>query len=80
MTVHCAEIPQEPGHGSKHFSRMQALLLEHSELIVHSGLQFGGLPKKLGRHEQDGELLISLHWLFGPQGEGTQGLTTGVTC
>lgn len=44
MTWHLADTPQEPGHGSLHFSRMHAWLLGHSELIVHSGRQFGGLP------------------------------------
>lgn len=44
MTEHVAYKPQDPGQGSLHFSRMQALLLVHSELIVHSGLQFGGAP------------------------------------
>lgn len=80
-TLHSAMIPQEPGHGSTHFWFMQAKLLEHSEFIVHSGLQFGGVPKKFGKHEQDGTDPTSLHWLFGPHGDGTHGLTiTGSTC
>jgi hypothetical protein len=33
---------------------MHAWLLGHSELITHSGLQFGGIPMKVGRHEQAG--------------------------
>lgn len=45
MTEHCADIPHDPGQGSKHFSRMQAKLLEHSAFMVHSGLQLGGIPK-----------------------------------
>jgi hypothetical protein len=44
MTVQMALFPQAPRHGSRHFSLMQALLLEHSELIEHSGRQFGGDP------------------------------------
>ena len=44
ITLHCAPAPQDPGHGSRHFSLRQAKLLAHSELITHSGLQFGGLP------------------------------------
>lgn len=52
-------------------------MLEHSGLITHSGLQFGGLPMKLGKQEQDGEPLISLHSLFDPQGEGTHGFLYG---
>lgn len=43
-TLQTAPTPQEPGHGSLHFSRMQAKLLGHSALKVHSGRQFGGLP------------------------------------
>lgn len=44
ITLHCAPIPQDPGQGSRHFSLIQAVMLEHSELILHSGLQLGGLP------------------------------------
>lgn len=44
MTLQTAPEPQEPGHGSLHFSLMHALLLEHSELIEHSGRQLGGEP------------------------------------
>lgn len=44
MTLHWALVPQEPGQGSVHFSRIQARLLAHSELMLHSGLQLGGLP------------------------------------
>lgn len=44
ITLHCAPLPQEPGHGSLHFSLIHAKLLVHSELIIHSGLQFGGFP------------------------------------
>lgn len=43
-TLHMALSPHDPGHGSIHFSRIHALLLIHSELIVHSCLQFGGAP------------------------------------
>lgn len=43
-TLHCAPIPQEPKQGFSHFSLIQAKLLGQSGLIVHSGLQFGGLP------------------------------------
>lgn len=44
ITLHKAFTPQDPGQGSLHFSLIQAKLLGHSELTVHSGLQFGGLP------------------------------------
>lgn len=47
--------PQEPGHGSLHFSLIHATLLGQSALIVHSGLQFGGDPMYDGRHEHEGE-------------------------
>lgn len=36
-------VPQLPGQGSTHFWLMQAFSGLHSELIVHSGLQLGGL-------------------------------------
>ncbi len=48
-------------------------MYEHSALTTHSGLQFGGYPTYAGRQEQTAWLLTSLHWLFGPQGEGWQG-------
>lgn len=54
---------------------MQAKLFEHSLLVKHSGLQFGGVPKNSGKHEHDGELLISLQIAFGPHGEGWHGFT-----
>lgn len=41
--------------------------------MLHSGLQFGGLPRYSGRQEQLGIPPISLHCEFGPHGEGTQG-------
>jgi hypothetical protein len=36
--------PQDPGQGSRHLSLMQARLLGHSALMVHSGRQFGERP------------------------------------
>ena len=48
-------------------------MLGHSELIVHSGRQFGGDPTYAGRHEQDGDPFKSRHCAFAPQGEGLQG-------
>lgn len=80
ITLHCALIPQEPGQGSEHLLRIQAKLLEHSELIVHSGLQFGGLPIKVSKQEQDGKSPILRHCEFGPQGDGTHGLDGGKGC
>lgn len=52
---------------------MHASRLAHSPLLMHSGRQFGGDPIKLGRHEQDGKLLINWHCELGPQGFGRQG-------
>lgn len=65
--------PHVPGHGSVHFWLTQALLGAHSELTTHSGLHPGGVPIYVGKHEHTPWPLISRHWLFGPQGEGTQG-------
>ena len=44
MTSHSAKGPQAPGHGSRHFSLMQARLLGHSLCSTHSGRQLGGTP------------------------------------
>lgn len=52
---------------------MQALVKAHSELTVHSGLQPGGLPIYSGKQEHTACPLTSLHWLFGPQGDGLHG-------
>lgn len=42
LTLHCALLPQAPGHGSLHRLLMHAMTALHSELIVHSGLHLGG--------------------------------------
>lgn len=55
---------------------MQAKLEAHSLLPVHSGLQYGGEPEKLGIQEQEGESAISLHIELGPHGEGVQGVAS----
>lgn len=68
-----AFVPQTPGHGSTHFWLTHALSRAHSELTTHSGRQLGGVPINIGKHEQTACSLISLHWLFGPQGDGEQG-------
>lgn len=44
-TVHLADTPHDPGQGSVHVCRMHDRSLGQSEFTVHSGLQFGGLPK-----------------------------------
>lgn len=43
-TRHSALVPHVPGHGSTHFWFEQALSRLHSELMVHSGRQPGGVP------------------------------------
>lgn len=65
-------LPQEPIQGSLHFWLIQANWLEHSPLLMHSGLQFGGVPINSGKHEQEGESLVILHSAFEPQGDGWQ--------
>lgn len=74
MTRQRAWGPQMLTHGSTHFWSTQALSTGHSELIIHSGLQFGALPMYVGKQEQTACRFISLHWLWGPQGLGMQGL------
>lgn len=56
-----------------HLRFVQASLLGHSLLLIHSGLQFGGEPKNSGKQEHEGELFETLHSEFGPQGDGRQG-------
>lgn len=56
---------------------MQDKWIGHSLLLIHSGLQFGGEPINSDKQEQDGESPWTLHWEFGPQGDGTQGFPTG---
>jgi len=54
------------------------LLDGHSELITHSGLQFGGLPVYWGRQLHDGTPWLSWHCEYGPQGVGIHGLIYSV--
>lgn len=75
-TRHCASRPHAPGHGSWHFMLTQALDGGHSELEIHSGRQSGGTPSKPDWQEQTGWEPTGLQTLFGPHGEGSQGLTT----
>jgi len=70
--------PHIPGHGSLHFCPIQALSRLHSVLITHSGRQLGGLPIYSGRHEHIAWPFFSLHWLFGPQGDGLHGLVGSI--
>lgn len=52
---------------------MHARLNGHSELEVHSGLQFGGSPFIPGTHEQAACLFTTWHTELSPHGEGLQG-------
>lgn len=76
-TLHSAFNPHAPGHGSLHFWLIQAKWLEHSEFVIHSGLQFGGLPIISGRHEQEAWSPTTRHWAFDPQGDGWHGSEGG---
>ena len=76
LTLQKAFSPHKPGQGSAHFLEMQARLGLQSAFKTHSGLQFGGLPIRFGRHE---------HWHlspttrgileFGPHGFGSHGFS-----
>lgn len=76
-TRHSAPDPHDPGQGSLHFWLMHAISFGHSVFAIHSGRQFGGLPRKFSRQAHDGEFPISLQIELAPQGEGWQGLTYG---
>lgn len=52
---------------------MQAKWFAHSLLLIHSGLQFGGVPINSGKQEHEGESLMTLHSAFEPHGDGWQG-------
>lgn len=56
---------------------MHARSLAQSSFIEHSGLQFGGLPSKLGKQAQDGIPRRLWHSELGPHGDGTQGSLSG---
>lgn len=57
-------------------------MLGQSELMTHSGWQFGGFPIYPARQEQDGMPPCSWQIECGPQGLGTHGLTggCGISC
>lgn len=73
ITVHWVLVPHDPSQGSTHLWLMQARLAGHSGFIVHSGRQFGDVPRYVGKHEQAGLSLITLHSAFGPHGVGMHG-------
>lgn len=62
--------------GSAHFILIHALLDGHSLLLEHSGLQYGGEPRKSGIQVQDGVPEFALQMEFGPQGDGVHGVPT----
>lgn len=72
-TEHFEFKPHVPGQGFLHFWLLHASDCAQSELIMHSGLQVGGLPIYSGRQEQTAWLLKSRHWLLGPHGDGEHG-------
>lgn len=79
---HLVFNPQEPGQGSAHLFSMQALFWGHSELTIHSGRHVGGTPTNPGWQRQTACPLCTRQLLFGPQGDGSQGLSgngSGVT-
>lgn len=73
ITTHEVWRPQDPGHGSRHFSFWHARCPGHSALLVHSGRQLGGRPMYEGRQEHVGVLPLERQTALGPQGEGTHG-------
>lgn len=75
ITEHFAFTPHVPGQGSLHVCTKQASFCAHSEFCVHSGRHDGGLPIYPLTHEHTACSLITLHWLFGPQGDGLHGFT-----
>lgn len=76
LTVrHLAFRPHVPGHGSTHRWFTHDLSREHSELIIHSGRQFGGAPIQLFWQEQTAWSFTTRQMLYGPHGDGRHGLT-----
>lgn len=59
--------------GSTHFSRTQALVLEQSSFIVHSGEQRGGTPKYPGLQLHEADPWTSWQYEYIPQGFGEHG-------
>jgi hypothetical protein len=77
ITLQRAWSPHVPGQGFIHLWLLHAWFWGHSELTTHSGLHDGGLPTKLGWQEHTAWPLVTLHTLFGPHGDGSQGLCGG---
>lgn len=79
-TLHSVFVPQLPTHGSAHFWLRQAKLWSHSLLLMHSGLQFGGVPRYPGKQAQTGPSPLIPHVECEPQGEGSHGSTCTTAC
>lgn len=73
-TKQIAWVPHVPIHGSLHFWFKQAWFWGQSELIKHSGLHKGGVPRYSGAQVHTAWSFTSLHILFGPHGDGLHGL------
>lgn len=73
ITWHLAMTPHEPAQGFIHLWLLHAWFFGQSELTVHSGLQEGGVPMKLGTQEHTACSFITRQILLDPQGEGLQG-------
>ena len=80
MTAHCALMPQDPGHGFLHFWLIQARSREHSDDMMHSGLQpEAGLPKNPGTQVHTGRPSTASQREFGPHGLRSHGSSLGST-
>ena len=64
-----------PGQGSLHLVSIHAKVFSHSALMVHSGLQDGGVPMYPSRQTQAATSLRALQRALGPQGSLKQGST-----
>ena len=79
VTRHSAFTPHKPGHGSRHFCSIHAVVSEHSELTKHSGRQLGGDPMYPGWQEHTHTPFCSFFWENGPHGFGSQGSNSSIT-
>jgi len=72
-TRHSALAPQVPGQGSTHLRLTHACLDGQSELMTHSGRQFGTEPIIPARQAHWATPPTAWHWAFEPQGGGLHG-------
>lgn len=73
ITLHTALAPHDPMQGSLHLRLIHAKFWEHSLLLTHSNLQFGGRPIDSGKQEQVYWSFTTRHCAFWPHGDGSQG-------